>query len=196
MLWTIVVFLIAFGWLLFETNGLKITIGKVTPKILLLPTAKPILMLPEAKNRYSLSMSMSEWDTYYKDHAYELKQQQELYARQQAEIKAHYCPICKAHFEVYVKTRTFVIGNSTFTLTGCPECIKEYRDKIEKIQTEKHKPIFIYPKSDNLPCGKKFWEWDEEEYPHTIELTVNDKTISFNGDYKPGCIKQFVKANK
>jgi hypothetical protein len=52
--------------------------------------------------------------------------------------------------------------------------------------------------SDCLP-GK---EWLEAHYQDiipepTIELIIGDKEpITFNGDYKPGVIKEFIKANK
>ncbi len=53
--------------------------------------------------------------------------------------------------------------------------------------------------SDCLP-GKawlKEHEHDIDKYPEPlIELSVNGKDLSLNGDYKPGMIKNFVKANK
>lgn len=33
-------------------------------------------------------------------------------------------------------------------------------------------------------------------YEPTIELRVSDKTLSVNGNYRKGLIKEFVKANK
>jgi hypothetical protein len=197
MLEVIAIFILAMGWLLFETDCLRVRLHYgYKSKVYLLPAPKPILMLPVAKNRYSLSMTMAEWKQYEQDYAYTLEQERATRAKQQAENNRHYCPICKKHFDVYVKTKTFSIGNSTFTLTGCPDCITERVDEVTKIQTAKHKPKIIEPQNDSKPTGKRFWEWDEAEYPHTIELEVNGQTISFNGNYKSGCIKQFVKTNK
>jgi hypothetical protein len=48
-------------------------------------------------------------------------------------------------------------------------------------------------------CGKEWLEAhynDHKDFEPTIELTVNEKSISFNGNYKTGCIKTWVKANK
>ena len=47
-------------------------------------------------------------------------------------------------------------------------------------------------------CGKEWLEAhynDHKDFEPTIQLTVNEKSISFNGNYKTGVIKQWVKAN-
>ena len=47
-------------------------------------------------------------------------------------------------------------------------------------------------------CGKEWLEAhynDHKDFEPTIELTVNEKSISFNGNYKTGIIKQWIKAN-
>ena len=51
----------------------------------------------------------------------------------------------------------------------------------------------------NPLCGKEWYNEhmnDHKDFEPTIELTVNEKSISFNGNYKTGCIKTWVKANK
>ncbi|HUC78799.1 MAG TPA: hypothetical protein VMQ58_01000 [Candidatus Saccharimonadales bacterium] len=48
-------------------------------------------------------------------------------------------------------------------------------------------------------CGKEWLEAhynDHKDFEPTIELTVNEKSISFNGDYKTGVIKQWIKDNR
>ena len=48
-------------------------------------------------------------------------------------------------------------------------------------------------------CGKEWLEAhynDHKDFEPTIELTVNERSISFNGNYKSGVIREFIKANK
>jgi hypothetical protein len=61
-----------------------------------------------------------------------------------------------------------------------------------RIVTE-YKEVF-----DDCLCGKK---WLEKHYNDvipepTMELSVNGKELHLNGNYKPGMIKDFCKANK
>lgn len=191
MLRTLIVFSIGFMWLMIETDCLRLCLpcGKIAPKVYLLPATKPILMLPSPMNIYE-AHSMDEWDRYYKDYACQLEQQQTIRRIKEAEQKRLICPICKNQQEFYVKTRTFTIGNSTFTLTGCNDCIQKRVDEITKIQTQKHKPKEYMEAIYCVPAGKRFYEWSEEEYPHTIELEVNRQLFSINGNYKAGLISE------
>ena len=48
-------------------------------------------------------------------------------------------------------------------------------------------------------CGKDWLEAhinDHKDFEPTIELRVNEKSISFNGNFKSGVIKDWVKSNK
>jgi DNA-directed RNA polymerase subunit M/transcription elongation factor TFIIS len=200
MLTSIVIILIALAWLMVETNFLRIRLTYGSAKMnqtLLLPAAKiqPILLLNRAKSRYELSMNMNEWDIYNKEHEQELERERLERTKELVENKRHHCPICKKNFEVYVKTQTFIIGNSTFTITGCPDCVEGRRLEVVKAQTDIRDKVSY--KSEDKPAGKKFYEWEESEYPHTIEIIVDgEQSISVNGNYKAGMIKEFVNQYK
>lgn len=50
---------------------------------------------------------------------------------------------------------------------------------------------------DCLPGKDWLKKHCQDEYPEpTMEVSANGKTLSLNGDYKKGMIKEFVKANK
>lgn len=202
--------IIALIWLLIETDfmSVRLPVGKTkTQGILLLQAAKvqPILLLNRAN-----------------EFAYELANERIEYAKNQAELNLHNCPVCKKYFDIYVKTRTFTIGNSTFTITGCPTCVEDYRSTIEKIQTTKHKPSQLV----KAPCNTQItlanldsWgkpikdkdaqtyglvskEWLEQhindEYPEPlIEISVdNGQSLHVNGNYKKGLIGDFIDQYK
>ena len=99
-----------------------------------------------------------------------------------------------------VKRKTY-----TLTLTPLPAFVETERigSHQEWIETTPkhgfHRTVEEYTTNFKpCLCGKDWLEAHyKDEYPEpTIELSVNGKTLSLNGNYKTGVIKAFCKANK
>ena len=94
-----------------------------------------------------------------------------------------------------------IIGGHTLTLLAISPKLYDTIAEFQKIVDGKdRKPALKFAPINNFNplCGK---EWYNEHYQDVmpeqfIELKVNDKSISFDGDFKTGKIKEFIKANK
>ncbi len=209
---------LAFYWLLIETDYMRVRLpyGKDRP-------------------RYGVGRTLAGWEQYEKDHAKELAKEREEYAKRQAHIKAHTCPICRTLDESrLIETKTIIVGNSTANITACPTCLaKIHKDIVtsqkgitrqpvikttqlplfvEQVRVGSHREwIETTPKhgyhntvteyktvfSDCLPGKEWLKAHYKDEYPEpTIELNIDGKTLSLNGNFKKGMIKEFVKSNK
>lgn len=124
---------------------------------------------------------------------------------------------------VIVETKTIVAGNSTCHVTGCPDCIAKYTKDIENSQNGKIRetifkpcqlPLDAFIKTirvgshgyhrtaddyetvyhDCLVSKEWLKEHEHFEMPEpTIEITINDKTLPVNGNYKKGLIAGFME---
>ncbi len=218
MILSIIVILLAFYWLLRETDYLRVR----------LPMGKD-------RPRYGVGRTIAEWEQYGKDHAKELAKERVEYAKRQAYITSHTCPVCKTLDESrLIETKTVTVGNSTANITACPDCLaKIKRDMVtsqkgiirqpvikttqlplfvEQVRVGSHREwVETTPKhgyhntvteyetvfSDCLPGKEWLKAHYKDEYPEpTIELSVDGKILSLNGNYKKGMIKEWVKVNK
>ncbi len=120
MLATIVILLMAFYWLLRESDCLRVR----------LPVGKD-------RPRYGVGRTIAQWEEYDKVHTKELERERKEYAERQAVLKSHTCPICKTWDDnLVVETKTISYGNSTCHIRGCPACLEKYRLEIEKSQRQ------------------------------------------------------------
>lgn len=156
-----------------------------------------------AKRYNGLALKIDEWKLYDELHAKEIGEEQKARAKEQAEREAyrkvHYCPICERANELpIVKTETITSGNSTCHVTGCPECLTKYKAMIEKTQKEKQREFSI----KRIPtervceplCGKEWLEAHANDVipEPLIEIFIDGKSISVNGNYKQGMIEGFM----
>ncbi len=203
MLPSIAIILIAFIWLLIETDFMTIRLpyGKTSNKTLLLPEPiaevkqSPILLIAEICERTRLQKEWSDLssgtryrnsDTWVYGTGYNTRRQ--------------------------TSYQSMTIGNQTVTLNATLPNLYELIAEVNKVVTEKpRKPTItkrdmVYTNSSDTRfnaykeplCGK---DWLEAHYKDvipepTIELSIDGKTLSVNGNYKKGLIKEWVKANK
>ena len=211
------VLIIAFIWLLKETDFMRVR----------LPVGKD-------KPHYGVGRTMAEWEVYNKAHAKELEKAQVEYAKRQAYIKSHTCPICNnTDDNLLIEATTIKAGNSTCHIRACSECLDKYKGEIEKSQRDNPRKSSFKPCQLSMSAfvedvrtgSRREWvatddkghgyhntvteyttyyhdclpgkEWLEahykDEYPEpTMELSIEGKSLSLNGNYKKGMIQGFM----
>jgi hypothetical protein len=215
MLWTLVVFLLCFMWMLVETDFLMVRLPcgkcKTEAQILMLTTiVNEIMALPERK----LLPQFCERTLYDKSQTGFHRTQ---YNRSKQSLQQ------------------MTIGKATFRLNPTLSNLYELIREVEKVQSEKHKPHQVtmsFPvatlvedvrigshtetnkwtddagkkhKFNNIVidhkivfhdclCGKEWLEAHyKDEYPEpTIDLEVGDKEFHVNGNFKTGLIAGYM----
>lgn len=226
MLEVIAVFLLAMGWLCFETDFLRVR-------------------LPYGQSK---SNSYIECLTQMMDNEW-IEVEKYLTIKPIIPQLAQFCERtkhdnefknsrCKPKYNHYRQSfQQMTIGNSTFRLNPTLSNLHDFIKDVEKVQSEKHKPKQIamgFPSMEFIKtiktgsekkqfgmrggrkhyeyvdttklefydclCGKEWLEAHyKDEYPEPIiELEVNDKTFCVNGNYKKRLITEYMmgKAKK
>lgn len=210
MFTSIFIISLSFIWLLIETKFLtiRLPVGKINKQTLLLPIGQPILQIEQTCSLTKFETNRYKAKSYYEHKEFEIiyakylsqeQHQHEIeFAQTELERLQHYCPICDiTNYDDTFKVtqQTFTIGKSKFTIRACFDCMCKRIDDVWKVQNERRKPVEYKP--DSKPSGKRFYEFDESEYPHTIELIIDgNKSITVNGNYKAGMIKDFIKSDR
>ena len=101
----------------------------------------------------------------------------------------HKSPQYKNRFKCHIiPARTIkAFGHTMHFNEGCNICRAQLLHDIAKVQTSK---VVLYPKKQ-LTYNPALLD---DLIPHEVVITDGSKSLTVNGNYKPGMIKQFVKS--
>lgn len=185
-----------------------------TPKrVMACPEIKPtpVYLLPQTCQLTRIQQGLGASFNHYRYHGGCNTKDKESY--QQVTIGGHTVSILAASpklYDVIIEAQKVADGKDrkvSFKPCQLPmnAFIEQVRTGSEKVQHGMRGRRRYYQYDDTYKtifhdclCGK---EWLEAHYKDvipepTIEITVGDKSISLNGDFKTGMIKSFVKANR
>lgn len=195
MLVSIACILIALLWLLIETKDLRINLMPKFPdnSVKLLPAGQRILQLPAGR---IIDTSIP----YYWTNAEQREDHFILCQSQNCTCKSK-CNKSERWIGWKLPDRTLKVFGSTLNLKA--QCNIQramlLRD-LADAQKVRVKHIISAPCKNNQ--ANLFQKWidkhdftEANEYEPTIDISVGEKTISINGNYKPGMIKTFVRSN-
>jgi hypothetical protein len=199
-------------WLMLETNWLNVNLAYVKPE--------HIQMIERRKHTPSFEPCLIKNASYPKPKPIKLLAEYCYVTKLEHELTARYFTSFANGKESY---QTMVFGNDMITVNSHnPKLYKVIAEAVKVADSKPHKEPYTKLRQTKMfwTCGKIYnsdtgndeevqesnclfpIEWleahyqDHKDFEPTIELTVNEKSISFNGNYKTGCIKTWVKANK
>ena len=114
-------------------------------------------------------------------------------------IPDHKGIICHEHGDNWkcyeLPERTILAYGHTMNFkAGCNRCRAKLLKDIYKAQTSKIIPPG-YKRESSLPYKVLMADYERYYGDAKMDISVNDKTLSINGNYKRGIIREFVKAN-
>ena len=201
MILSIIAILSAMVWLAIETKGLTVNLAYVKPA--------PVQCIEQHKHSPILEPCRIVNAPYPKPEPIKLISQYCGFTELQRKIikeKWRVDADNPYHYNTYAwqisaSYQQMNIGGHSISLLATSSKLYDTIAEFQRIVDGKdRKPVLKFAPINNFNplCGK---EWYNEHYQDVmpeqfIELKVNDKSISFDGDFKTGKIKEFIKANK